>query len=91
MNVFTLHTNRRNPKGMPIFIRFGCDIPDLKAFVAELNKGKAVYGWNLRTRWARDEEGECLEIIEKTPYGITPAGITGVENPRHRFVEFTEE
>ena len=90
MNVYLVHTNRKNARGQHIFLHFGCSIPSLQAFVEELNKGKAVCGSNLRTRWAQDEQGSYLEVVEKAPYAITAAGVTGVENPKHRFVEFAE-
>lgn len=90
MNVYRVYTTRRNPRGEAIFINFGCDIPSLQAFVDELNKGKAVYGWNLQTRWNKDDAGSFLEITSKMPYGIAPAGVSTVENPEFRFVEFAE-
>lgn len=90
MNVYRVHTTRKNKHGEPVFINFGCDIPSLKAFVDELNKGKAIYGSCLNTRWAKDGDETVLEVIGKTPYGLAPAGVSGVENPIHRYVEFAE-
>ena len=87
--IYRLLTNRMNAKGQKIFINFGCRFPTIEALVDELNKGKAVYGFNLRTEWARDDEGECLKVIAKEPYGVTPAGIAAVELPCHRYVEFS--
>lgn len=90
MNVYVIHTTRRNPRGEPIYINFGCDIPDLATFVGELNKGRAIYGEMLRTAFATDAEGKHLVVTGRQPYAIAPAGVTAVENPRHRFVEHAE-
>lgn len=88
-SVFRVTLSSVNGKtGTAHWVNFEAPFGSIEEFVAILNDGDILLGENLYTR--RSAEDGVLEIIDRKPMALRKTGVSLIETPTLRFVEFEE-
>ena len=86
MNIFIIHTPRRNQKGDCVYMHFGCDLSTVEEFARKLTAGEFVVGTQVWVMKAEDEVGPYLDIYRTRDVALGPLGVISIATSNDRYV-----